>query len=396
MIQLTYRYRIYPTEEQMNIIQNICSCARFVYNKALEERTKHYRATGNWAPIDRENLNSRPFLKDIDRGALEWSISSLEAAYRQFFWLKANDKVEYRDDSFMKYLHNPNYALMDSDLKGYPKFKKKKESLISYTTYLPQFEVQKNHFFLPTVGQVRIKYHRPLPENSTHICLTILKKRSGRYFVLIRFTLPYIPKKTELNNPIGIVYEPGTLAVRSDRVPVIYRHKDLELTKQIQKGYKTLKRRTPGSKRYEKQREYLASLYEHRANQRRDDLHKAARQIANAGDVFHLQKPDVRSMLQSETNLAKHAVILDEAWWTFSSLLKYKAETEGKHFFTVHRSYPVYSICSFCGYQSQHPQEFFWICPECDAIADIDYNAARVLAAIGHQYIREFKKNRKE
>lgn len=42
-MELTYKYRIYPTNQQVSDIRNICGATRFLYNKMLEDRTQHYR-----------------------------------------------------------------------------------------------------------------------------------------------------------------------------------------------------------------------------------------------------------------------------------------------------------------------------------------------------------------
>ena len=162
-------------------------------------------------------------------------------------------------------------------------------------------------------------------------------------------------------------------------------------TKRMKQAYKTLRRRTYGSQRYEEQREYLASLYEKRANQRRDDLHKAARQITNAADALYLQKPDVRKRAAQLKTARDRARVWDESWYTLFSYVRYKAELEGKHFWGVPENFPTYHFCSACGTFNREPERERWVCPSCGLQMNDAVNAAMNLQHMAEKYIRELK-----
>lgn len=46
MSYVTYKYRIYPTQEQSELINKTIGCARFVYNTLLADCKKQYEETG--------------------------------------------------------------------------------------------------------------------------------------------------------------------------------------------------------------------------------------------------------------------------------------------------------------------------------------------------------------
>ena len=391
MRELTYRYRLYPTAKQASEIRRTCGCARFLYNKLLEDRTRHYKETGEWKKIDSTPYQALPFMICVDPGVLSWVQNSLETAYRKFFYALNTKPNRYRPECIRRAEADPNYVLMDIDLMNYPRFKKKKTSKESYTTYIRDLDVKENRVLLPSIGRVKIRMHRPLPQDAEQICCTVLKKPCGHFYLLIRLSLPDIPEKKELEQPVGIVYVRGQLAVRSDGVPVSYRHQDEKLTRRINMAYKALKRRTPGSRGYIQTRTYLNKLFEHRVNQRRDDLHKAARQITNAGDAFYLQQPDVTNQLGQLTEKTERALLLDEAWYTFGAMIKYKAQGEGKRFWTVTRSFPIYGICSCCGHKPPAQENGTWHCPKCKFKTDQHLNAAGNLRNLGIQYIVDQK-----
>lgn len=388
MREITYRYRVYPTKEQETKILKICGCVRFLYNGMLQDRTKHYRKTGEWEKLNYKDYLFFPFLAKTDQEALKWAQGDLERAYRNFFYAERTKPDRYRPESIFEADSDPNYKLMDTDLYHYPRYKRKKDSKQSYTTRLSELKIENNRIQIPKVGPVKIKYHRELPQDATQISATVLKKRSGSYYLLLRLQIPDVEEKKDLNTAVGVVFAPGVPVVRSDGVSVFFRHQDEELTKKMKKAYKTLQRRVPGSKRYEEQRKRLASLYEHRANQRRDDLHKASRQITNAFDVIYVKNPDVTNRLkEAKTSLAR-AKQLDEAWWTFTSLLSYKAKGTGKRLYTI-PGYPCFDICSECGHWEQQGVVGKWICPKCGFEADRYENAAMNLENLAFKDLKE-------
>lgn len=391
MAELTYRYRLYPTDKQAAEIRRICGCTRFLYNKLLEDKTKHFRETKQWKKLNPEPYLALPFMKTADLKALSWTTGDLERAYRNFFHILNTQENRYRPEARKTASEDPTYVLMDTDLMGYPRFKKKKATSESYTTYLDDLEIKNKRILLPSVGEVKIRLHRPIPTEAEQVCCTVLKKSSGEYYLAIQLKFPDAQQVEKLEKPVGIVFAEGRLAVRSDEVPIVYRHQDKKTTQRITKARRALKRRTPGSKGYEEMRIHLAKLYEHRSNQRKDDLHKAARQIANAGDAFYVQKPGVKERLARMDSSAKKVQQQDEAWWTFSTMIQYKVKNEGKRYWGVPTAYPLNSLCSCCDYKVKEDRQEKWVCPNCGVEMDLALNAARNLMNLGFTYIEGLK-----
>ena len=57
MANKAYKFRLYPTQEQEQLLAKTFGCVRFVYNKMLEERIHIY----NTFKADKEALKSRNF-----------------------------------------------------------------------------------------------------------------------------------------------------------------------------------------------------------------------------------------------------------------------------------------------------------------------------------------------
>jgi len=390
MAELTYRYRIYPTEKQADKIKKNSDYARFVYNQLLTDRTKQFRKTKTWMKLSLEQLlKEYRFLKYADRGALVWAMNSLEQSYRTFFYVEKTQPDQYRPEAVEKSRKDPAYVLMDTDLKCYPRFKKKKHGPEGYTTNLSALEFQDGKVLLPSLGAVRIKYHRKLMHDSQIVSCTIRKTPSGRYFLLLRVAFD---KPTEIpgDKALGVVFDDKDFAVRSDgkqieKIPV-----DEGLEKQIHKAYQTLKRRVPGSKGYEEQYRRLSSLLEKKVERRRDWLHKNARTIAKAADVVYVTQPYVREKVVRLETAQQRRELLDQARFTMYQFIRYKTELQGKRFVGVPKGYPMHT-CAVCGAVQAEVRDGQRTCLTCGAEMTVSENAARNVQKLAEKHIQERK-----
>lgn len=223
----------------------------------------------------------------------------------------------------------------------------------------------------------------------------VVRRSSGRFYLLIILRLP--EKERAPNDmperALGVVFMPGKLAVRSDGVQVPVRHTDDKLEEQIRKAYQTLRRRTPGSKRYDEQRRKLARLYEKQAARRRDALHKASREIIDSGASIGVQVPAVKKMARYHKKSGWDKTVRDEAWYTFFSMLRYKAKLAGWPLHVVPRELPVWRTCSKCGAALERaPRTSAWLCPTCGHLTGKGINAARNVAAVVQYDLDEWKR----
>jgi len=135
-----YKYRIYPTKDQKELIKVIIGACRFVYNWALEQKIKTYEQYKK--SISRFDLQrilvhevkpANEWLKKANSQALLASLVNVESAFTRFFREK----------------------------KGFPKFKSKKNPVQSYQ--LPQHytvDFEKSIVRLPKIGEVKAILHR--------------------------------------------------------------------------------------------------------------------------------------------------------------------------------------------------------------------------------------------
>jgi putative transposase len=355
-----YKYRLYPTNEQAEIINKTFGCVRFVFNQMLANRKANYEQFKE----DKEALMQQKYLlpadykkefewlKEVDSLALANAQLNLQTAYQNFF----------RDKSI-----------------GFPKFKSKHHDRKSYTTNNQKGSIRlidDNTVRLPKLKDVGIKLHRAIPQHTVIKSATISQTSTGSYYISIlvesetKKSIPVTPKTV-----LGLDYSSKALYVDSEEgsaeYPRFYRKAELKLKKAARK----LSKRKKGSKNKEKQRRKVAKLHEKVAHQRKDFLHKLSRQITNAYDAVVIEDLNMRGMAQG-LKLAKSTN--DNGFGMFRSFLTYKLAEQGKHLVVIDRWYPSSKLCHVCMNKNNELAlaDRTWTCRHCGTELDRDINAA--------------------
>jgi putative transposase len=130
-----------------------------------------------------------------------------------------------------------------------------------------------------------------------------------------------------------------------------------------------------GSRNRNKARKKVARVHRKITNCREDFLHKLSRRIVNENQVIVVENLNVKGMMQNHC-LAKS--IQQVGWGMFWTMLKYKAENEGKIYQEVDRFFPSSKTCNVCLNQvGSLPLDVrFWTCEKCLTKHDRDINAA--------------------
>ena len=135
-MNIAYRFRIYPTEEQKILLGKTFGCCRFLYNQMLNDKIREYAKTKKMLKNTPAMYKKEyPFLKEIDSLALANVQLHLEKAYKNFF----------RDSKI-----------------GFPRFKTKHHSKNSYTTNVVNGNilVESKRIRLPKLKWIAMKKHR--------------------------------------------------------------------------------------------------------------------------------------------------------------------------------------------------------------------------------------------
>lgn len=359
-MEYAYKFRIYPTPEQEDLIVRTFGCVRFVYNYYLQQRKIAYQNTGR-SPTrfdqdkDLTRLKQQEdtlWLKEVDKSALQCALKQLDMGYKNFFRGSCAGGIRV----------------------GYPKFRSRKNRHQSYQTN-SNIKVFENTVQLPKLGKVKCRISKEVVGRI--ICATVSRSPSNKYYVSLCCTEVDIEPLSKTNTAIGLDMGIKSFAVTSNGVEY-YNPKYLaESELKLERLQRKLSRKTKGSGHWEKNRLRVARLQEHITNQRTDMLHKLSTDLIRQNDVICIEDLAVREMVK------KHAIakaISDASWGKFRQQLEYKSKRYGKRVVVVDRFYPSSQLCSECGMKWAGTKDLSvrkWVCPTCGAAHDRDINAAK-------------------
>lgn len=375
-MMMGYKFRLYPTPEQAELIQRTFGCCRWVYNHYLAEHNRLYKETGK-APTAFQNMKdltqqkkNLPWLAEVDATALQSAVKNLDAAFQNFF-----RRVKQGIKPF-----------------GYPQFKSKYSGHKSYTskctgTTTKTIAVVGDTVKLPKLGYVKAAISRTI--QGRILSATVSQVPSGKYFVSVLCT-DIEPEAVPMTGAVvGVDLGIKDLAITSDGNKTPNNKRLYKADKRLRRLARRHSRKQKGSKNREKARIRKARLEERIANQRRDDLHKATTNLVREYDVICIEDLNVKGMMKNH-KLAR--AVSDVSFFQFKSQLRYKALRCGKTVQEVDTFFPSSQLCHCCGYKNAGTKKLSvrrWKCPQCGAEHDRDVNAAINILNEGLRLLQE-------
>ena len=342
-----FKYRIFPTEPQKELIAKHIGHSRFVFNLALETKNAAYvSAKHNYSAFDLvkqlpELKKELPWLKEVNSQSLQQSIQNMDIAFKMFF-----------------------------KGAGFPKFKSKHRGKQSFS--IPQnVIVENNLLIIPKFKEgIKMSFHRPT--KGTIKSATISVTPTGKYFVSILCdTNTEIPTKAPITESTTIGIDLGI-----KHFAITSKGEVFENPKYLRKAQSKLKyiQRKYSKHKGKRTKKKLAKLHEDVVNKRKDFLHKVSTQLIRENQTIALETLAVKNMLKNH-NLAQ--AISDVSWSTFVSMLEYKAEWYGKNILRIGQFAPSSKTCS-CGVINKDLKlsDREWTCKSCGTTHDRDILAA--------------------
>ena len=356
-----YKYRIYPTAEQVHILARTFGCCRYVYNWALRQRTDAYYKDGErlYYEATAQRLTSlkkqadHVWLNDISSVPLQQSLRHLDTAFRNFFEGRAQ----------------------------YPKFHKKHgEQAATYAS--TAFKWDGTSLTLAKMSEpLNIVLSRPLPKGAKPSTVTVSKDCANRYFVSILLEEDIKPLPV-VNKQVGLDLGLKSMVVTSDGYTYGNPKFFAKDEKKLAQAQRRQTRKKKGSKNRAKARHKVAKIHAKIADRRRDYQHKLSTQIIRENQIVCVESLQVKNMVQNHS-LAK--AISDVGWGEFVRQLEYKAKWYGRTLVRIDKFYPSSKRCFDCGHvlDTLSLDVRVWTCPECGVIHDRDINAAKNIHAAG-------------
>ena len=360
-VNLSYKFRLYPNEEQKILLAKHFGCTRFVWNYFLNERKEFY-------------LNNK---EDIEEKRIKSSLNYYDNA-KQLTSLKKEEEHNWLNEcnsqslqSCLKHLDSA-YKMFFRKTHKFPNFKSK-DSKQSFT--VPQFfKLENKKIYFPKFKEgIKVKEHRKL--EGKFVVATISKNTANQYYVSI-IVEKEVASLEKLQTAVGIDLGIKGFATLSNGIV----YENIKPLRKKMKKLKFLQRQLSkaknGSKNRKKRQLRLAKYHLKISNIRKDYLHKITDQISKESQFVAMENLNVSGMMKNH-KLAQS--ISDVSWHEFKRQLEYKCKWRGREFVVIDRFFPSSKLCGVCNTINQELtlKDREWTCKNCNTTHKRDELASR-------------------
>lgn len=362
-MRLSYRYRLYPLQPQLALLDFHRTELVALWNHALAQRQDAWKKESrsvSYLDQQRDLTRWRNYGRDglgqISVAVAQDCLQRLDLAFRAFF---RRAKSGHRK-------------------AGYPRYRR----LVDSFTYTPGTNPLVSgprrtwRVKVPRVGEVPVRLHRPLPIG-TEVRTVTVSYTVGQWYATLSLDVPDpSPPFRAPSNPVGIdlgVTAALTLST-GERIGSPRFLKDME--PRLRREQRRLARKKKGSHRYERQRERVARCYAKVKRQREWFAHQVSHDLTERFDLVAFEDVGV-SELAEGNRLAKG--ILNSVWGSVRSKTAYKESLRSGRCVEV-PARGTTQTCSSCGRLAIPPlpiEKRVYQCVRCGHEEDRDLNAAR-------------------
>lgn len=335
-----YRYRIYPRAAETTALREILRLHRELYNAALQERRDAFRkcgvsvSYGDQSAQLREIRAVREDIAALNFSSMQQTLRRLNKAFAAFF-----------------------RRVKAGQAPGFPRFKGQDRFRSVSFVHGDGCKVRpgsrcRQVVYVQGVGELKVKWHRPLPEGVRVKQIQVQVDSRDRWFATLAIEGPasVFGQRAGGTGEIGIDVGLEKFAALSDGTFIDNPRPFRASERRLAAAQQILARRRRGSKRYRKARRAVGRIHAKIAEQRRDFHHQiSARLVAEYGFIA-VENLNIRGMARGKLAKSVH----DAGWAQFISFLTYKAESAG----TI--------------VEAVNPTGTSQVCPECGATAKKD------------------------
>ncbi|MFP3268356.1 MAG: transposase [Desulfurococcales archaeon] len=349
-IQLSFKYRIYPTREVEEKIVKVMQIEAKVYNALLDAVNNARKEGRRITPKGTQNM-----LKDL-------KIEEKELVYSKVLQM-VNNQLWYNINS-----------LHELKKKGKKVGKLRYKKIVKIINYNQSgFKVVRDKLIISKIGEIKVLFHRPLEGEIKGV---IIKKSATGWYAIFQVEVEKKPLE-KTGKVVGIDLGVEKLVTTSDGV-VIENPKVFDKVEGRKKILqKSLSRKRKGSRNYEKVRKKLAKIHERVKNLMNDYIHKVTSWLVEQYDEIYVEDLDVKEMVEDSESKVLRKHILHANFSKFMSYLSYKAERAGRRVVKVDQR-NTSKTCARCGYVKKDLTlaDRVFVCPRCGWTVDRDYDAS--------------------
>lgn len=346
------KVKLYPTKNQIEMLENHFDGYRFAYNLSLEYKQhlyKYYKINISGFDLQKELFQIR---KDSD-----WLIKCKAECIR--------DAGLNVDKAYKNFFNG----------KGFPKYKPKKgkQSFSAYQSI--NCKGNKISFYKNKIKFKTSNYYNELLETHKIKACTFKRDLCGDYWAtfLIETEDTKILPKSE--NTIGIDLGIKDLVITSEG-------QVFENKKFLQSNYYKLRRlqrifakTKKGGQNREKLRIKIAKLNRKICRQKEHYYHQITNELLRDNQTIVMETLNVKGMME-EKKLSRN--ISDASWGILTQMLEYKSKWYGRDLIKINQWFPSSKACSNCGNVKETLllSERTYKCEVCKTEIDRDLNAA--------------------
>jgi putative transposase len=344
-----YKFRLYPTMQQQEKLQNNLAVCRWVYNRFVEISKNGFVTRNELNYFLTELKQSESWLYNYHSKMLQMISTQLGGEQKAIITL---DKKGYKTGR-LKFAKYNEYRTFTYNQSGYNLERHGDTDLL----------------WLSKIGYIEIRKHRKPIGNIKQV--SISRSKSGKWNAVVTCEIDSMINISKLDFKKSVGIDVGIRNFAYDSIGHVTPNplNLKKLLKPLARIQRKISKSQSGSNNRKKAVKFYQRIHERIANRRRDFHHKLSTQYARNNDVVFVERLTKMNMVKNH-RLARD--ILDSGWGAFCNMLDYKCKMLVK---VSARNTTM--DCSRCG--NKVPKSLaVWIhrCDKCDLVLDRDYNAS--------------------
>jgi putative transposase len=384
MLNLTYEYKLIPTDAQRETFDHWLEICRKVYNYALRQRK-------DWINSRKCDINSCSIRQeyiipaDVHRPTFARQCKALAEVKKSIPELKLPHTHVLQQS--LRQLEAAFVSMWDRG-HGFPRFKKRMRSFV-----FPQLNQEAVREFegrwfvnLPKIGWVKLHLSRPIPEGFEVKQIRIVKRASGYYAMLTLALDVDVPQASPSGHGLGIDLGLEHFLATSDGQLIDRPRFFVDGQRKLKSLQRQLKHKKKDSRKFRQLHHQIAKHHEQISNSRKDFHFKTAHQLCNDAGMIFAEDLNLKAM--SAGMLCKHT--LDAGFGQFLNILGHVCFKRDKYFAKVNAS-RTSQTCPRCQTHTGKKllSERVHKCSKCGYETNRDVAAAQVVlqrgyTAVGH------------